>query len=339
MNRNVNLSLDSLIQQASELTPGEVRLWAIRALKEMRIGQADAHDLCQFLSREQHPAVRTMAAQVLGYHDAAGRYAEVKAEVMRRAAGERDPLALKAMVFALRHTEGTLGYLTHDRADVALEAALGLVRDERGLQALLKALFGAVMPETSGAMCRLLSDWEGATGNVVAFLMTSEKTPVADRVSGVFAALPRVALLGALTDVSGEIERTYKTIWPGIWRRERQRILLDMFVQVVRENGAGEDLIGALVGRIGDAEVFYDRYIRFIRALLHALNEPDARAFVAGCEALGKKARREALGRLSEVLIELLRAVPSLAGEIQRVLGQWEAQLPGIRAKAFHAGR
>ena len=46
------------------------------------------------------------------------------------------------------------------------------------------------------------------------------------RVQRIFAQLDQAILFEALVDVRGELERTYQQIWPGIWRRERQRRLL-----------------------------------------------------------------------------------------------------------------
>jgi hypothetical protein len=336
-------ALDALVHQASELNDEVGRLKAISELKALRLDRAGAHLLCDLLRSDTHPAVRTLAAQGLGYHRAALRFSEVEAELLRRADRESDPLTLRALVFALRDTHGILRFFSFNQENVVIEAVAGTPHDDVGLQALLGGIFGGVPDRVAQAMCVQMSKFESSEGGVVACLMAVDAVETAmqfeQRVLLAFRMLVQATLLDALTDVSGEIERTYQTIWPGIWRREQQRRLLEMFVQSVHTEGASKGLVQMLCERIGHDGAFYTRYVRFVRSLLLGFNLEDAQALVVACERVGCDANRDCLSRLAEALVVLVRGRPDVASAVQGLLGVWEQHLPGIQMQAFHASR
>lgn len=336
-------ALGALLHQASELNDQAERLEAICELKALRLDRAGAHLLCDRLGSDTHPAVRTLAAQVLGYHRAALRFCEVEAELLRCANCETDPLTLRALVFALRDAHGILNFFSFSQEDVVIEAVAGTPLDDGGLQALLEGIFGGVSDAVAQGMCAQMSKFENPEGSVVACLMALDDAHVAaqfdQRVLLVFRMLAQATLLDALTDVSGEIERTYQTIWPGIWRREQQRRLLGLFVQSLHTEGASPEFVQMLCERIGHDGAFYTRYVRFVRSLLLAFNLEDALALVAACERIGRDASRDCLSRLAEALVVLVRGRADVASVVQDLLGVWEQHLPGIQMQAFHASR
>jgi len=312
-------------------------------LKAMRLGQADAQCLCDYLAHRVHPAERVSAAQILGFHGATARYPEVRVAVMRWAEKEDDPIALRAMVFALRNTEGVLRYLMHERLEIVLESVVGIPADAAAHRALIAALFACGSECVARGMCLQISRWETAVPEVIAFLMTAEfatgGTRFDDRVRMIFGVLSQLPLLDCLLDQSGEIQRNYNDIWPGIWRRERQRHLWDLFAQVVAQDGAADDLVVGMVKRVVEDEPFYLRYARHIRTLLKALDVDALMLFQRTCSDLGQTIDRAVLGRLAEMLIALVRAHPETGKSVQHILGEWEALLPGARLQAFHAMR
>ena len=203
--------------------------------------------------------------------------------------------------------------------------------------------FRGVSDRVAQAMCVQMSKFESPEGRVVACLMAVEEGHFSgqfdQRVLLVFRGLIQATLLDALTDVSGEIERTYQTIWPGIWRREQQRRLLGLFVQSVHGEGASPGLVQVLADRIGHDGAFYTRYVRFVRSLLLGLSVEDAQVLIAACKKVGVNANRDSLSRLAETLVILVRGRPDVGSEVHDLLGVWEQYLPGIQMQAFHAGR
>jgi len=329
------------VYNASELNDQATRLDAIACLKDMRLDRKTAHTLCDFLDIKEHPAVRTIAAQVLGYHFASVHWGEIRAEILRRSQKEADPLALRALVYALRDTDSVLSFFDHKREDVALEAVMGIPDLDVGLQALLEGIVRHDSDVVVRAMCMQLANFDDFTKSAVACLMAVSDLGgnFGERTLLLFKMVPQAPLLDALTDVSGEIERTYQTIWPGIWQREQQRRLLGLYVQSVAQHGASLALIDMLAERIGHDAEFYNQHLRFVRSLLAQLSFEDAQKLIVACQIVGKRAKRESLSRLSEVLVSLAGGVSGIACQVQETLGRWEHHLPGVRMKAFHVSR
>ena len=334
-------TLVALIYQASELNNGATRLDAVKCLKELSVTREMAHELCDLLVAHEHPAVRTAVAQVLGCHRVCARFGEVKAELLRRAQNEADLLGLQGLFFALRNTDGVLAFFAHECDDVCIEAVIGVPVVDLGLQALLDGVVGKTTDAVAWAMCEQLSRFSDITPNLVACLMAKVKLydNFDERALLLFKKVPQVELLDALTDVSGEIERTYQTIWPGIWRREQQKRLLAVFVALIAQMGASKALVEMLVQRVSQDAEFYGRYLRFVRTLIAELEYDDAVSLVDLCAVVGEKSDRECLSRLAEVLVEVAGRVPKVADRVLDTLGRWEVHLPGVRLKAFHARR
>lgn len=337
------MTLREQIKEASELNRRVTRLQAVQLLKEWKFTQAFALELCTLFQEGLHPAERTVIAQVLGYHQAAKRLPEVAAILHNFAQKEDDGIALRALVFALQGSDIVTQFVGHRDPRVALEAIIQAPATTPNLEALLKAVFSGLPTRSVDAFCLRLTEFDDIVPHIVAFLMTAEFRDAGSSfdgiVSAVFGSLPQADLCVALVDVRGELERTYKTIWPGIWRRERQRRLLELFLEVVGRGGVEEETVLVVLNRIVTDETTYENYVRFVRSFLAVLNTKSALIWIASCQTLAQKKDRDQLSRLAETLVSLVKSSPLIAEEALALLSEWEPQLPGVRMKAFHATR
>lgn len=336
------MTLHEQIHLASELNTSGRRIEAVQALKDLAVGRDLAIELCDLIHHgDLHPSERATVMQVLGYHRVARKFADVCAILHEQAQKEKDLITLRACIFALQGCDCVTDFLVKRDVSVALEVAIYLPANTDSLQVVLQESFGGLAQRPFEVLCGRLNEFENIVPHVVSFLMTAEFKAVdkqfEERVCAIFGVLQQASLFEALADIQGEIERSYKTIWPGIWQRERQRKLLELFVKMVSEQGAQESLIDAVVQRVVAVEQSYERYVRFVRSLLSVLNTRCSLQWIAACESLGQKGDRALLSRLAETLIVLVKHSPLIVAEAQAVLGQWESQLPGVRMKAFHA--
>lgn len=337
------MTLHEQIREASELNGGATRLQAVQVLKQWKFTQAFALELCALFQEGLHPAERTVIAQVLGFHQAAKRLPEVAAILHDFAQKEEDGIALRALVFALRGSDLVTQFVGHRDPRVALEAIIQAPATTLNLEVLLKAAFSGLPTRCVDALCLRLTEFDDIVPHIVAFLMTAEFRDAGSTfdgiVSALFSALPQADLCVALVDVRGELERTYKTIWSGIWRRERQRRLLELFLDVAGKGGVEEETVLVVLNRIVADETTYENYVRFVRSLLAVLNTKSALIWIASCKGVAQTKDRNQLSRLAETLISLVKSSPLIAEEALALLSEWEPQLPGVRMKAFHATR
>ncbi len=333
--------LEALVRQASETEAGDERMAAVAELKAMRMCQQVAHVLCDCVRTGAHPAWRATAAGALGYHGAAAAFPELQEALLAHAREEPDLVVAKAIAFALRDTQEALALLDHGQVGVAAEAVLGVTLSEVGWTALMARFFDGVDGQVEALMLRRVQAGEEAVARVVSFLLTADfpedRVGLTPRVFRLFGALPQPALFAALVGVEEEIRRTHKEIWPGIQRRGRKRALMEIFEDRVREDGASEALLEALLERTVEDEGFWDRYLRFVRSLLRTLDAEGTDVVMDRVERIAGEINREEIARLAEFLVALVQAVPATGLRVQKVLGRWEAILPGVQVKAFHA--
>jgi len=334
-------ALEALVRRASETEAGGERMAAVAALKAMRMRQRAAHVLCNYVRAGAHPAWRATAAGVLGYHKAASVFLELQEGLLAHGQQERDRVVAKTIAFALRGTPRVLALLDHGQAGVVAEAVLGAPLSEAGWTALLGRVFEGVDGEVEALILRRVQAERGAARQVAPFLMRADfpeaRGDPTPRVFRLFGVLPQADLFAALTGAEEEIQRTYKEIWPGIRRRERTRALMKIFEDRVRNDGASEALIEALIERIVVDDGFYARYLRFVRSLLRTLDAEGTDVVVDRVVRIADEVNREEIARLAEFLVTLTRAMPAAGQRVLEVLGRWEAVLPGVQVKAFHA--
>ena len=339
-------SLEALVRAASETaaaagtSPGAERMAAVARLRALRLSRVEVHLLCEMAQSAPQAAWRAAAAQVVGHHRAASSYPEIQHILAAHAQREPDLVAQKALAFALRDTEAVLPLLYLKRTAAAVEAALCAPPTDAGWQALLDLFFAGGDVEVDTAILgRIASEAEGAARSLVYLLESDYPEPCPDleaRVSCLLGVLDQGATFEALAEDGEPIRRTYGEIWTGIRRRERRRALVGIFEGRVKQDGLTEGLAATLVGRIASEEGFLDRNLRFIKALLVSLDGPAARRVLELARAAPEGPREEA-ARLARFLLVLSGAVPDVAVEVQELLSRWEALLPGVGLKAYHA--
>ena len=313
---------------------------AVATLRSMRLGQREAHLLCEMAQDAPQPAWRAAAAQVLGYHRVALSFPEIQNVLVGHAQQEPDLVAQKALVYALRDTEAVLSLLDLKHPTAVVEAALYAPPTDAGWHALLGRFFVSGDARVDAAILgRIESELEG-TPRALAYLLESDfPEPCADleeRVSRLLGALDQGAVFGALAEDGEPIRRTYGEIWSGIRRRERRRALVGIFEGLVARDGFTEGLGESLVHRTASEEGFLDQNLRFVKALLVSLDGPVARRMLELARGASEGPREEA-ARLARFLVVLSGAVPDVAVEVQELLSRWEALLPGVGLKAYHA--
>ncbi len=333
-------SLRTLVRAASETTAGVERMAAVGRLRTRRLGQREAHLLCEMAQKSPQPAWRAAAAQVLGHHRAAAAFPEIQDLLADHAQKEPDLVAQKALAFALRDTEAALSLLNLRHPTAAVEAVLFSPSTDAGWDAVLERFFGEEDGQVDAAILSRIGSEPGGAARALVYLLESDFPETCnhleERVSLLLGVLDQGAVFEVLAEDGDPIRRTYGEIWSGIRRRERRRALVGIFEGLVRQNGFEEGLAEALVVRTASEEGFLDRNLRFVKALLVSLDGLSSRRVLDLATCIPEGPREEA-ARLARFLVVLSGAVPDVAVEIQELLGRWEALLPGVGLKAYHA--
>lgn len=333
-------NLSDLIRQASAAeTDGHVRMEAVQALKSARLSKWDVQALCVALEREEHPAHRAAAAQVLGYHRTPETLPEVAGLLIELARRERDPGVLRAVAFALRGREEVCALLDHARPEVRDEAALGVPLSGVFLNTLLDHFFrcrdGVLKAKVAA---RLRGVGTSTLSEIVEFLLTAdlpEGGGLAADVEVLLEALPQEDLFQHVAAEDEEITRTHREIWSGIRRRERKRMLMDVYRKAILEEPS-IGLLNVLLRRLRDEESFHHRNVRFLRQVFGKVRPADGPALLGSFRRLGEQARGAALLRLAEVLSVVPRALPDRLAEADALLRSWAQVAPEIGLRMYH---
>ncbi len=324
---NGQQELLELIQSASENTEGLVRTDAVRRLKRMSIGQLDAIALAEFARKAEDPAWRTTAAQVLGFHRAAATFAALVDPLTAAAAGERDPEARRALVFSLQGSTGAARLIDHVSPDVAGEAVMGLPESPEGWGFALDAYFSGLEPEIEVRLLEVLHRPEGAADWILSYLMTAEfpesKGDPTDRAFRLLTRVDQGAFVRALLTADDEVTRTAKAIWPGLARRERRRVVTELFTEAVAQAGVTDSFAQAVADTVSSTRDFWNDRIRTMRLLLSSLTSCDAQQIVEATVEKMKVVGAAAQQRLSELLIQLGHAVSDSHKAVQTTLDAW----------------
>lgn len=333
--------LQKMVRQASEITPPKERLEAVTRLKQVSMRRPVAQFLCDCVGHMDHPAWRTAAAQVLGYHKAGKEFEEVQAQLVKYVKKERDPIVARAIVFALQDSEGAKALLCHTQGEVVLEALFGMLFCQKNLERILKVYFERSETRILKVILKQVQAG-GCCASVVGYLMSADGLEnlcsVSGRIFQLFGVLDQSDLFRALIGRTEEIQRTYRDIWTGIRRRERHQELMGIFEDRVREDGASNSFIRAVVEIMRADEAIFDRYRRALRSLMGAMGLDEALFLIQEAETAGQDMEKVGIGRLAELLVALVRSVPAVAPQAQSVLGQWKVISPGAQVQAFHAG-
>ena len=268
---NGQTDLLELIQNASEMSEGLVRMDAVRRLKRCSLQRMDALALSEFARKAEDPAWRTTAAQVLGFHRVAKSYPDLVDGLVGAATVELDPEARKALVFSVRGTEGAARLIDHPEAEVGREASTGLPESESTWEQILDAYFSGLSSELESRVLRTIGRPEEAAAWVVSYLLRSSfdtASDPTDRAALLFRTIDQGLAFNTLVDAQDGLERTHKQIWPGLARRARKRVLLELFTNAVCVSGLDLSLAKALADRVLASRDFLATEGRMLRSVL-----------------------------------------------------------------------
>ncbi len=335
--------LTDLLPQAAETGDLNRRAHVVARLMGRPVQQRDAHVLCDLTGADDDPALRATAAQVLGHHECAARFPEVCDRLANYMKEDPDLVAAKSIAFALRGTPGAWVAVDSDRPAVQVEGLLGVPLTKPGDWCKgFEAYFGSLSPEAKSVFLRRCQADESAADAAVEFLLSAELAEANGdpevAAATLFQVLDQGALYRALTHPPAGITRTYREIWPGLLRRERREVLFGLLEEAVVAGGAAPSLVRAVAAQAleaaGSAAV---GQTRASRTLLLSLGREGGRRLVVECQRLGAGASDGELRALVGLLTTILRVLPSLADEVEAVLGEWDPRVPGARLRAFHA--
>ena len=102
----------------------------------------------------------------------------------------------------------------------------------------------------------------------------------------------------------------------GIWRRERKRTVMEIFVERVEKDGASEELMKMLKDVVSSDGEFYTTNRRFILQVVRALDAEDARLLNLASEESGELTG-EGASRIAELLAYCSRGQAELREPVQ----------------------
>jgi hypothetical protein len=173
---------------------------------------------------------------------------------------------------------------------------------------------------------------------IVEFLLTAdlpEGGGLAADVEVLLEALPQEALFHHVIPEEEEITRTHREIWSGIRRRERKRMLMDVYQKVILE-APSPGLLNLLLRRLRDEVAFHPRHVRFLRQVFGRVRPADGPALVASFRRLGEQARGAALMRLAEILTVISKTLPDRRAEADALLRSWAQVAPEVGLRMYH---
>ncbi len=338
---NGQTDLLELIQNASEISEGLVRMDAVRRLKQRPLQRMDALALSEFARKAEDPAWRTTAAQVLGFHRVAVSYPDLVDLLRGAATTELDPEARRALVYAVRDTEGAADLIEHPLIDVGLEAVFGLPASETSWSKMLDGYYAGLSATLEARVLRLIGEPAGAGGWVVGYLQESLFESVSgdpsERTQLLFQHLDQGEVFTALIDAQSKIERTHERIWPGLAKRERKRALLELFTGAVRAVGLRSSLAEAMASRTVAQVDFLAASGRTLRHLLRGLSARDGEQLVLVIAHAFDTAEESGKRRLADLMLIVGRELPDSARTVGAVLSDWRDAPPEVFLKIRQA--
>jgi hypothetical protein len=325
---NGQTDLLELIQGASEASEGLVRMDAVRRLKKHSLQRLDALALSEFARKAEDPAWRTTAAQVLGFHRVAVQYPDLVEPLKGAATIEQDPDARRALVYAVRDTDGAAELVEHPLPDVALEAVSGVPTSECAWRVVLDGFFAGLMPDLEARVLRLIGGSDESARWVMDYLLQSKFEGVAgdptDRAAMLIQSIEQGPAFVTLMDAEDGLERTHQQIWPGLARRERKRVLLELFSHAVCEVGLRTSLAEALAEKAQSQKSYIRTHGRILRALLRGLSERDGEQLILVVAHVFDEATAEKKSRLAELMMMVGKELPNTAETVGKILSDWK---------------
>ena len=327
MSANGQNDLIELIQNASEMSEGLVRMDAVRRLKRRSLQRLDALALSEFARKAEDPAWRTTAAQVLGFHSVAVDFPDLVEPLAGAAVTERDPDTRRALVYAVRGTEGAAKLIDHPLADVAQEAVSGIPESESAWYQILDAYFGGLSPDLETRVLRMVGRPEESARWVVTYMLQSSfesaSGDLSERVEILFHVIDQGLAFETLLDARDKLERTHQRIWPGLARRERKRVLLELLTKSVREAGLEPKMAEVLAERALGKD-FLTTHGRTIRSVFRGLSGRNGEqlmiVFARAFDEVGRKQK----GKLADLMLMVGKEIPDTAETVEKILADWK---------------
>ncbi len=334
---NEQTDLLELIQNASEMSEGLIRMDAVRRLKKRSLQRLDALALSEFARKAEDPAWRTTAAQVLGYHAVAVHYPDLVEPLTGAATTEKDPEARRALVYAVRGTEGMARLIDHPLADVAREATSGIRESESDWHLVLDAYFGGLSPDIETRVLRLIGQPDEAACWVVSYLLQSAFQNAAgnpsERAAILFQVIDQGLAFATLIEAQDTLERTHLRIWPGLARRERKRVLLELFTQSVREVGLQPSLAEILVDRVLGSTGFLTTHGRTLRAVFRGLSSRDGDQLMIVMAHAFDQGNPKGKQGLADLMMMVGKEISGTVDTVGMILAEWKDAPPEMLVK------
>jgi hypothetical protein len=333
---NEQTDLLELIQNASEMSEGLVRMDAVRRLKRCSLQRMDALALSEFARKAEDPGWRTTAAQVLGFHRVAKSYPDLVDGLVGAATVELDPEARKALVYAVRGTEGAARLIDHPQAEVAREATTGLPESEESWELILDALFSGLSPELESRVLRVIGRPDDSAAWVVGYLLNSAFTngsDPTDRAALLFRVIDQGQAFTTLMDAQDRLERTHEQIWPGLARRARKRVLLELFTTSVCETGLDPSLAKAMADRVLTCRDFLTTQGRTLRSVLKGLSGRDGEQLMLVIAHTFDEYDRKGKLQLAEFMMMVGKEIPEAMGTVCAIVLDWKDAPPEMVLK------
>lgn len=334
---NGQTDLLELIQSASEISEGLIRMDAVRRLKQRSLRRLDALALSEFARKAEDPAWRTTAAQVLGFHRVASSYPDLVGPLRAAATTEQDPEARRALVYAVRDTTGAAELVEHPLTDVAREAISGVPVTPEAWTILLDSYFGGLPPDLEHKVLRLIGSPATTAAWVIQYLLESafdsaEGDPT-ERTAQLLGHVDQGEAFGALMNAEDAVERTHEAIWPGLARRERKRVLLELFGRAICDVGLRPEFAEALSAQVQAKANYLRTYGRTLRGLLRGLSDRDGEQLILVIAHAFDDAEGDSKCRLSELLMVVGKEVPATADTVGKILSDWRDAPPEMLLK------
>jgi hypothetical protein len=333
---NEQTDLLELIQRASEMSEGLVRMDAVRRLKRCSLQRMDALALFEFARKAEDPGWRTTAAQVLGFHRIATSYPDLVDGLVGAATVEQDLEARKALVYAVRGTEGAARLLDHPQPEVAREATSGLAESVETWKLILDALFSGLSPSLESRVLGVIGRPDEAAAWVVTYLLNSSfgsDSDPTDRAGLLFRVIDQALAFNTLMDAQDKLERTHEQIWPSLARRARKRVLLDLFTTAVCETGLDPRLAQAVADRVLTGQDFLRAQGRTLRSLLKGLSGRDGeQLMLVVAHTFDESGRKDKL-LLAELMMMVGKEIPDTMGTVSAIVSDWKDAPPEMMLK------
>ena len=324
---NGQTDLLELIQCASETSEGLMRMDAVRRLKKRSLQRLDVLALSEFARKAEDPAWRTTAAQVLGFHRIATSYPDLVDPLKGAILAERDPEARKALAYAVRGTAGATALVNHPAIDIAQDAVAGVPFTEEAWSKMLDAFYAGLSPAQKTRVLRLIGEPEDAAKWVVQYTLESSfgdvKEDPTEQTVLLYQVIDQGNALLTLLDAQEQLERTHQKIWPGLARRERKRVLLDLFTRAVANVGLKPEFGERLASRVAEDAVFLEKQGRRLRTILRGQSAPDGEQLIIVVAHAFDEADPKAKRRLAELMVTIGKELPNTADTVSAILGDW----------------